>query len=279
MTDELVRVSERWLALREPADATARARDLVEVLVELAPAPGRWLIHDLGCGSGAMGRWLAGLLPGPQRWILHDRDPDLLAAARAELPGPAADGAPVTIETKRSDIGRLQTQDLVGATLITASAVLDMLAEDEVAALARLCVAVECPTLITLSVVGGVELIPGDPLDGRVGAAFNDHQRRETVKGRLLGPDAPAVAVEEFSRLGAQVFQRASPWTLGSSHRDLVIEWFTGWVDAACEWEPELAAQAEAYALRRLAQAAAGQLRVVVGHCDLLVLPASRVQR
>ena len=85
------------------------------------------MIHDLGCGTGAMGRWLAPLLPGPQHWVVHDRDADLLEVAAADLPGPAADGAAVTVEARQSDITRLQPGDLAGATLITASALLDML--------------------------------------------------------------------------------------------------------------------------------------------------------
>src|SRR6059036_1154744 len=92
MTAAGFRVSPHWLGLREPADAAARARDLVEYLRKEAPRSGRWVIHDLGCGTGAMGRWLAPLLPGRQHWIAHDRDRDLLKVAVADLPGPAADG-------------------------------------------------------------------------------------------------------------------------------------------------------------------------------------------
>ena len=33
------------------------------------PATGPGSIHDLACGTGSMGRWLAPLLPGPQRWV------------------------------------------------------------------------------------------------------------------------------------------------------------------------------------------------------------------
>lgn len=273
MTAETVRVSERWLALREPADAAARARDLVEVLMQRRPAKGRQVIYDLGCGSGAMGRWLAPLLPGRQHWVLHDRDPDLLAAARAEFPSPAADGAALTVETKRSDISRLHPEDLVGATLITASALLDMLTEDELAGLARLCVATECPALLTLSVLGRVDLTPDDPLDGRVAAAFNAHQRRGTDRGHLLGPDAPAVATHAFGRLGAVVLERPSPWRIGASNAELIREWFADWVGAACEQEPQLAAEMNAYTHRRLAELTAGQLAVTVDHVDLLVLP------
>ena len=127
--------------------------------------------------------------------------------------------------------------------------------------------------LLTLSVVGRVELAPADPLDARVAAAFDAHQRRMTAGGRLLGPDAVAAAAERFRRLGADVLVRPSPWRLGAADADLAAEWFTGWVGAACEQEAELADQVDAYVRRRLAQAEAGQLAVTVDHADLLVLP------
>jgi hypothetical protein len=273
MSAEGVRVSRRWLALREPADAAARATDLAEHLERHLPATGRGVIHDLGAGTGAMGRWLAPRLTGPQHWVVHDRDADLLEVALAGHPGAGADGAAVTVEARRSDITRLHPADVADATLITASALLDMLTEDELGGLVALCVEAGCPALLTLSVVGRVDLTPADPLDRRVGAAFNAHQRRVTQAGRLLGPDAAAFAREEFGRRGAEVVLRASPWRLGDAQKDLATEWFTGWVDAACEQQAGLAAETEAYRLRRLAQARAGQLAVTVEHADLLVLP------
>jgi hypothetical protein len=273
MTAPGIRVSRGWLALREPADAAARARDLVEHLARALPANGRWVIHDLGCGTGAMGRWLAPLLPGAQHWVLHDRDAELLVLAGADLPGPAADGAAVTVEAQHSDITRLQPGDLAGASLITASALLDLLTEDELAGLIAVCAGAGCPMLLTLSVVGRVGLTPSDPLDRRVAAAFDEHQRRAREGGRLLGPDAVALAVEEFGRLGAEVLIRASPWRLGALQADLAAEWFSGWVGAACEQQVELAAETGAYTRRRRAQATAGQLAITVDHADLLVVP------
>jgi SAM-dependent methyltransferase len=276
MTVEGIRVGETWLALREPADAAARAPDLVEHLVRHLPSTGRRRIHDLGCGTGAMGRWLAPLLPGPQHWVLHDRDADLLKVAAADLPGLAADGAAVTVEAKQSDITRLHPGDLADATLITASALLDLLTEDELAGLVTVCVDAGCPALLTLNVVGRVDLTPADPLDRRVAAAFDAHQRRTTDGGRLLGPDAIAVALKEFGRLGAVVLVRPSPWRLGALQADLAAEWFTEWVGAACEQQVELAAETDAYTRRRLAEARSGQLAVTVDHADLLVLPRRR---
>jgi trans-aconitate methyltransferase len=273
MTVSGIRVSSGWLALREPADAAARATDLVEHLERLLPATGRRVIHDLGCGTGAMGRWLAPQLSGPQHWVGHDRDTDLLQVAATDPPGRAADGAAVTVEVKQSDITRLHPRDLADTSLITASALLDLLAEDELAALVTAWAAVGCPMLLTLSVIGHVDMTPPDPLDRRVAAAFDAHQRRTTLRGRLLGPDAVTRAVEGFDRLGAEVLVRPSPWRLGASHADLAAEWLTGWVRAAGEQRAELVAETGVYTRRRLAQAAAGQLAVTVGHADLLVLP------
>lgn len=273
MTVEPIRVTPGWLELREAADSSARASELVGRLRRrIAPEAG-WLIHDLGCGSGAMGRWLAPLLPGPQHWVLHDRDTDLLAIAAAKVPGSAADGNNVVAETRVSDVTRLTRDDLSGATLVTASALLDLLTRDELTRLIHTCSGAGCPVLFALSVTGRVQLLPPDPLDARISAAFNAHQRRRTRRGRLLGPDAVEAAAAGFRRLGAEVVVRPSPWRLGPGESDLAAEWVTGWLDAACEQEAELAADAELYRRRRLREAAAGLLAVTVGHADLLVLP------
>jgi trans-aconitate methyltransferase len=273
MIVERTRVSAEWLDLREPADAAARARDLVDHLLRHVPATSRWVIHDLACGTGSMGRWLAPLLPGPQRWVLHDRDADLLHVAAAELPGPAADGASVVVESRPTDITQLRPDDLADATLITASALLDLLTRDELEGLIDVCGNAGCPVLLSLSVVGRVDLAPADPLDSRVAAAFDTHQRRMTPRGRLLGPDAVAAAIDEFRRLGAEVLVRPTPWNLGADEADLAAEWFTGWIRAACEQSVDLAADLGSYARRRLVEARAGELAVSVGHADLLILP------
>jgi hypothetical protein len=221
-----------------------------------------------------MGRWLAPLLPGPQLWVVHDRDADLLGPAAAASPGPAADGAPVSVEARRSDIAALPVGELAGASAITASALLDMLTAEELDSLVSACAAAGCPALLTLSVVGRVELTPAEPLDERIAAAFNDHQRRLTDRGALLGPDAFAYALRRFDALGADVLVRPSPWRLGAEDAGPIGEWFSGWVDAACEQQPALAAEAAAYRRRRRDQAAAGELAVLVGHADLLAIPA-----
>jgi hypothetical protein len=265
-----------WLALREGADAAARAPELADQLgAHLAARAGAaTVIADLGCGTGSMGRWLAGRLPGPQRWILHDRDPRLLAQARAGLPHTAADGAAVTARTRQGDLTELRAAELTGTALVTASALLDLLTAEEVDGIAAACAGAGCAALLTLTVVGRVEITPADPLDAAFAAAFDTHQRRATGGRRLLGPDAGAAAAEAFTRRGASVRTGHSPWRLGAGQAELVEEWLRGWIGAACEQRPDLARHAGPYLRRRLDDCAAGVLRVLVGHVDLLALPA-----
>ena len=71
MTTGPVRASSEWLRLREPVDAAARASELVEKVRSCLPTHGGATIHDLGCGTGSMARWLAVRLPGPQHWVSH----------------------------------------------------------------------------------------------------------------------------------------------------------------------------------------------------------------
>lgn len=261
-----------WLALREPADHAARAVDLLDPLRRRLGA-GPLVVHDLGCGTGSMCRWLAPRLPGPQRWVLLDRDADLLdrvTATGVDAPRDAA-GRPIEVRTARGDLTRLRAPDLADTSLVTASALLDMLTPDEIDGLAAACAA--RPTLLAMTVAGEVAFDPADPLDAEFAAAFNDHQRR-TVAGRALaGPDATAVAVEAFRRRGATVRTRPSPWRLGPDQAALLAVWLRGWVAAAAEQRPGLARHADDYRDRRLAACAAGALRVVMHHHDLLALP------
>jgi SAM-dependent methyltransferase len=265
-------VSSTWLEQREPADATARSANLIGLLRRHLPTGRPLVVHDLGSGTGSMTRWLAPRLPGPQHWHLYDVDTTLLQVASARAGSIcAADGLPVAVETRTLDITGLRAPDLRGTDLITASALLDILTAAELEALARACIAAERPALFTLTVVGQVELTPVDPLDRVVGAAFNSHQRRPARGDILLGPEAVSAATDLFSRSGADVHVRPSHWRLGAHDTALASAWFDGWVDAAREICPELAI--DAYVQRRRRDMAAGRLRIVVHHADLLTLP------
>ena len=207
-----------WLALRERADAAARAptgRCSTPLRARLTGGhAGRLVIHDLGCGTGSMGRWLAPRLAGPQHWVLHDRDPDLLALAAA-MPRTAADGSAGHASTPGAATStRLTAADLAGASLVTASALLDMLTAEEIDALAAACAGAGCPALLTLSVAGGSSSTR--PTRWTPRSRTRSTPTSADVDGRrLLGPDAVAVAAEAFARHGATV--RRTPARGGSA--------------------------------------------------------------
>ncbi|MBM2620003.1 class I SAM-dependent methyltransferase [Actinoplanes sp. LDG1-06] len=248
--------SETWLGLREPADADARATDLVAML----PADIH-VIRDLGCGTGSMARWLAPKLPGPQHWIMADRDPKLLhfATSHVNVPG-------VSVEGALGDVTALRAADLDGTDLVTCSALLDLLTEAEVDALVAALAEARVSALFTLSVAGDVSLEPARELDATVAEAFDQHQRRETGGRRLLGPDAPAYAGKAFELAGATVVTRPSAWRLGPDRPDLTAEWLRGWVGAARDQRPEL--DLDGYLADRLATLP----QASVGHVDLLAI-------
>ncbi|WP_028847497.1 class I SAM-dependent methyltransferase [Thermocrispum agreste] len=268
-------VTADWLALREPADAAARTAELVDLLAErLSTRPS--VVVDLGSGSGANMRWLAPRISGAQVWWLIDQDRRLLELAE-QTALTAADGAPVTVETRCADLTRLTTDDFTDASLVSASALLDLLTADEVRTLVDTVAAAGTPALFALSVTGRVECEPSDPGTAAITAAFNGHQQRPIRgRGRLLGPSAPAVTTDAFRRHGWTVVAEPSPWRLDATHADLQMRWLTEWCAAAAEHDQHLVPTIEAAMTRWRTAWEAGTLRIVVHHVDLLAIPPGR---
>ncbi|MEU1973029.1 SAM-dependent methyltransferase [Microbacterium sp. NPDC019599] len=269
MTDVIL-VSADWLTLREDADARSRSRRLARAAARHVRGP--IVVHDLGSGTGSMMRWLAPFLPGPQTWVLHDWNRDLLTVAVND-PGRDAASRPVSIVTSVEHVEHLRPEHLAGASLVTASALLDVLTRDEVESLVAACVETGAPTLLSLSVIGRIGIEPADPGDRVFEAAFNDHQRRTEDGRALLGPGGVAAAVEAFRRAGWVTRVAGSAWRLGAADVGLVAEWLEGWVSAAVEQRPALLEWGEEYLVTRRRQLAAGVLRVNVHHADLLACP------
>lgn len=269
MTDVIL-VSEEWLTLRAEADARARSTALAEAVADVMLAP--VVVHDLGSGTGSMMRWLAPHLPGPQTWVLHDWNPALLERA-VDQPAHDAAGGRVAVRTSVEHVALLREHDLAGASLVTTSALLDVLTRDEAEAVVRACVAAGVPALFSLSVSGRVQLEPLNPADRVLEAAFNDHQRRTADGRRLLGPDAVDAVADLFRSAGWLVRIAESPWRLDASDRALVEEWLDGWTAAAVEERPVLNEWAQEYLRLRAAQLANGGVSVVVHHRDLLAYP------
>ncbi len=268
----ILEVSGEWLALREPEDADARSRDLALTAAAMLPE-GPIVVHDLGSGTGSMMRWLAPLLPGPQTWILHDWNADLIARAIDAVPPPDRDNAAISVYSQTGNLVDLRPADLAGASLVTASALLDVLTSRETHAIVNACVSAQTPALLALSVTGEVWLSPRDELDAAFEQAFNAHQLREADGRQQLGRYGAPIARGLFTRAGWHVRPSTTVWRLDHRRPRLLREWFYGWVDAAVEQDPGLRAEAKRYRQLRTSQIERGELAAHVRHVDLLAWP------
>jgi hypothetical protein len=270
----ILEVSSEWLALREPEDADSRSRQLAVTAAEQLSA-GPIVVHDLGSGTGSMMRWLAPLLPGPQTWILHDWNADLIERAIDGIRPLDRDNVAVSVQARAGNLADLDANDLAGASLVTASALLDVLTSLETHAIVNACVNARCPALFTLSVTGDVRLSPRDELDVAFGHAFNAHQVRVTDGRQQLGRHGAPIARGLFTRAGWDVDQSTTVWRLDDRRPQLLREWFDGWVDAAVAQNPALHAEANRYRTLRISQIDRGELAASISHLDLLAWPRS----
>lgn len=269
---ELLEVSVDWLALREPEDARARSEALAGAVPQLL-GDGPLVVHDLGSGTGSMMRWLAPRLPGPQTWVLHDWNAGLLLrAAERERPRDTA-GRPAGIRSRTGELDALDPSALRGASLVTASALLDVLTAAEAHAIVDACLATAAPVLLSLSVTGEVALTPWDPRDIRFARAFNAHQRREVAGRRLLGRYGAPLVGGLFRLAGWHVRSALTTWQLDAAVPLLLGEWFDGWTGAALEHDPRLRHETAGYRELRWAQHDHGELSARVYHLDLLAWP------
>ena len=247
-----------WLALRDPADRAARDTALLQhAAAEAGPEP---LVVDLGCGTGATWHALAPLLPEKTRWRLVDNDPVLIEIAR-EITGGET-------ECVVADLGDLDALPLDGATLVTASALLDLMPESWLASFAR---RLDTPFYAALSYDGRMEWTPPDPRDAAVTLAFNRHQRGDKGLGPALGPNAADRAEALFAARGFAVHRGDSPWRLGPDMAELQRELTRG--IAAAVAETGLAETDGWYAVRH---DAAARTTCFVGHLDVLAVPPAR---
>lgn len=252
-----------WLDLRAPADARARAGDLIaEIARRLAPPVG---VVDLGAGSGATLAALAPHLPQPQTWHLVDADAALLAEATRR-----AAAAGITAHAVCADLTRNPAPWRETPSLITASALFDLASPAFIAAFAAAAAQTKAPVLAMLTYDGRLELAPHHPLDSLMIEAFNTHQRGEKSFGRAAGPDAPRHLAEAFAAHGYTAEDRDSAWRLAAP-RDgaLIAALVDGWAEAAREIA---AAPDDAIAAWRTARLADTQ-SLLVGHRDQVFLP------
>jgi SAM-dependent methyltransferase len=261
--------SAEWLALREPADHAARSAPLTAELVG-ALSPVRPLrLLDLAAGTGSNLRYLVDHLPDGQRWLLVDHDPALLAQALLRMPRSERIEHVDTREQDLSDPQTIASGIFDGRLLVTASALLDLVSEEWLRALAARCREAGAAVLFTLSYDGRLRCTPEDPRDAMIRELVNRHQRGDKGFGPALGPLASRVAAGCFAELGYEVRRATSDWILAPDQSALQHALIGGWAQAAAAIAPERAQDIDAWRAERLAHVDARRSHVVVGHEDL----------
>lgn len=280
-----------WLNLREMADAHAREpyleQRLRQWLEKHHPAP--WVVLDLGAGSGNNLRHLAPRLGHLQHWLLVDHDDALLKAGQQRTQDWAQQramsvevhntrlrikeaGFSAQVSTLALSLSALSDIPLPAIpTVVTASALLDLVDDQWLNSLVRYCRECESAALLTLTVDGCIHWQPSDPDDALIVAAFNQHQRRDKGMGPALGSLAAARAAGLFRAAGFEVILGSSPWLLDSNDvtgSALQRELLNGYAQVARE---------EGLEAQRIAEWTSRHQRydgpLHVGHLDVLALP------
>lgn len=280
--------SAEWLALREPADARSRSHVMTSLLASALRGTARPRIVDLGAGTGANFRYLAPRLGSFQEWVLADSDAALLGKfpectrawcargdgtffeddGRLRLQGR---GWECRLQLQRVDLaGRLGELQLARGSVVTASALLDLVSEDWLEALASRCHAARAVVLFALTYDGRMESLPAERDDGWIRDLVNTHQCGDKGFGVALGPAAAARAQSLFTELGYEVRCESSDWKLGPEDARLQQDLLAGCARAASAVAAHEAARCDTWLRRRLAHVAAGRSAITVGHRDLV---------
>jgi hypothetical protein len=283
-----------WLALREPADAAARSTELTRAIVEATAHHSELKLVDLGAGTGSNLRFLTSHFQAPQRWLLVDRDPVLLAeavdrtsewaVARGYRVSTVGDDVAIRgpwlecrIDRCCLDLGRLDNLGIfAGRHLVTASALLDLVSESWLSALAGGCRESGAAALFTLTYNGRSRCSPAEPEDDAIRELMNRHQKNNDKGfGRAAGPEAAECAARCFTALGYHVRRESSDWVLSPDMSMLQRQLIEGWAEAALEIAPDQSTMIEGWLARRLTHVDANRSRVIVSHEDLAAwLPA-----
>ena len=257
-----------WLALREPYDARARNRDVLDSVATAAAAGDAVAVVDLACGIGSTLRAVAPRLPPRQDWRLVDNDLSLLArAAGKAIPGIVVTRIPV-------DLARDLEAALDGpVNLVTASALLDLVSAEWLDRLVIEVAARRLPFYAALNYDGRVSFDPADPLDAAVIAAVNLHQQTDKGFGPALGPGAAEAAIARFQAADYAVVHGRSDWHLSPRDHGIQRDMLAGWAGAAREIGAVSLPDAAAWLTRRRDLLAAGRSTIKVGHVDIFARP------
>jgi hypothetical protein len=248
-----------WLALREPVDSVSRSMRLTRAIADALPRYRGIDILDLGAGTGANVRYLAGKLPLPQRWLLVDRDERLLDRAPKAWPSQCVDLQQAVLDASL----------FAGRALVTASALLDLASDVWLQALATRCRESGAAVLFALTYDGRIDYAPAEPEDDLIRDLVNTHQRTDKGLGLAAGPAAAVKTAELLAAAGYHVERETSDWVLTPESRSLQRQLIDGWANAAMAAAPEQAAVLADWRERRIAHVDAGRSQLIVGHKDL----------
>ncbi|MGE0651190.1 MAG: trans-aconitate 2-methyltransferase, partial [Alphaproteobacteria bacterium] len=272
--------SPEWLALREPADRTARSADVLAACAAAFRDRPALRIVDIGAGTGATLRSVHGLLPPAQDWTLVDHDPNGLATARELLSrDPEARdedgdivldlaGRSLRVRFRRHDLGRGLPEDLQDADLVTASALFDLASPDWIEGLAAVLARNVLPLLSMLTFDGTIRCRPGHRLDVPMAAAFAAHQKRDKGLGIAAGPAAARGLTRAFAAHGYRCVEGESPWHLASGNalRAEAVDGIAAAVAETALLDPPDIAEWRDFARN-------GAETLTIGHADLFALP------
>lgn len=274
--------SAEWLALREPADSSARSTKVTQFVhsafesARRSPSPRETVIRalDLGCGTGANVRYLSASLseslerrggqnssPLAVNWRLVDNDPALLAVTRNSL-------APL-VEIREADLRVLDESWFSDIDLVTASALLDLVSERWLVHLGEVCARRARAVLFALNYDGRIEATPYDGDDEWIRDQVNRHQQTDKGFGPALGPHSGQRCAAELAHNGFDVCVGKSDWDLDQTSGELQRQLIDGWATAATEMAPASARRVRSWQERRLMHLAAGASRLIVGHVDV----------
>ncbi len=302
-----------WLQQREPFDALARSAAAWQLKLQARlagcrpPDGAAFRVIDLACGTGSNLRWLAPLIGGSQQWLVVDHDaallqhwpealrgrqserhPEKIALSQGPAPhgmgdfqGPTlrlkAEGFQADVVRQRLDLAQSMAElPWRAATLVTASALLDLVSAAWLQQLVAATTDARVALLMALSVDGRHAWTPSDPDDDAVAALFAAHQRRNKgFGGAALGAAAAPVLVEALRAAGYRVHCVRSDWRLDGRRDAAALTMQQALIDgmssAAREQAPAASARVSSWQQRRQALAARSVLQV--GHLDVLALP------
>jgi hypothetical protein len=184
-----------------------------------------------------------------------------------------ADSFSAAVRTQQLDMAReLAALPLPRGSLVTASALLDLVSERWIDALADACRAAQANVLFALTYDGRMTLAPAEPDDELARTLFNRHQRTDKGFGPALGPQATEAATRSFVKHGYVIKTETSDWRLDGEMRELEGQHLDGWLRAACEMAPKSRPTLERWHVRHRQRIDAGESRILVGHSDFAAL-------